>query len=303
MPRMKTISILALSSIIFAGCGSSSTPNDSGVEEDGGTVDGGPIEEDGGPIEEDGGPIEEDGGVDAGPVCETDSCAHGTCSVEDGADVCDCSGSGYAGERCDEIASVSVNFDDNDRMTDDQSAGQSPTTGWVDAQGAGPGQDDDGTLSDLMDASGASTGISLEWSCQDIEVTPLTGEGSEGDRAMMSLGCRSWSGVGDGSVTFTGLATRFPSGYRAIVYVGHGGGAPTDHNANFTLDVNDVSVTGRVESAFDGTFVELTTGAEIGNYYESDVLTDDELTLAISATGNATLPTAAINGVQIVPAS
>ncbi len=53
--------------------------------------------------------------------------------------------------------------------------------------------------------------------------------------------------------------------------------------------------------SFDGTWDLLTGDADRGNWYVSPIRTDDEVTITLAATGGATLATAAINGISIVP--
>ena len=118
---------------------------------------------------------------------------------------------------------MSVYFDDGATLGADVAAGDPAVVGWNNAKGAGAGQGDDGVRA-LTDEAGAATGITVAWSCQDIEVTPETGDGTVGDRTMMALGCRSWMGMGDAAFALTGLAAAFPNGYDVIAYVGHGGG-------------------------------------------------------------------------------
>jgi len=223
------------------------------------------------------------------------------CSVVDNLAVCDCAGTGFGGEVCDVALppSVSVSFDDNATLAALDVAGDPQTTGWNNALGAGPGQGADGTLADLLDEGGASTGVSIDWSCQDIEVTPLSG-GSAADQAMMGQGCRAWMGMGDATITLHGLNAHFASGYTVIAYVGHGGGFPTDHTATFTLNVGADTVSGAVLAAFDGTFDTLDGAGDAGNVYVSSAHTEDDLVITLAATGNATLPTAAINGLQVL---
>ena len=95
-----------------------------------------------------------------------------------------------------------------------------------------------------------------------------------------------------------GLKAVFAGGYTVVVYVGDGGW-PGDHSATFNLTIGGDTLAGAVLPAFDGTFDSLDGSGDGGNVWTSATLTDDELTLTIAATGNATVPTAAINGIQI----
>ena len=235
-------------------------------------------------------------------VCEPNPCLNGgVCSDVGGVPECDCTDTGYTGDLCETalIAPVSVNFDDTATLAAADIAGQVQTTNWNNALGAGVGQGDEGALADLADEDAAATGISLSWSCQDIEVTPITG-GTAGDQAMMGMGCRSWMGMGDATVTVSGINAHFTTPYTLVVYVGQGGGFPADHTANFTLGVGTTNVDGQVLAGFDGTWDDLAGSGDPGNIYTSAGHTENELVLTMAATGNAQLPTAAINGIQLI---
>ena len=239
-----------------------------------------------------------------GTACGNEAvCSGGTCTVISLIDAGNQSNVDAAtADAAPPVNAVSINFDDTASVGSEVAAGKVPTTNWNNALGDGPGQGSNGTLA-LEDEHGFAGGANAMWQCQDIEVTPETGSGTAGDQAMMSEGCRSWMGQGDASITLTGLATEFPNGYDVVLYIGHGGGFPTDHMATFALAVGDDSITGEVESSFDGSFVTLTGGANAGNIYVSNDHSENSLLITLAATGNATLPTAAVNGIQIFPHS
>ena len=196
---------------------------------------------------------------------------------------------------------VSINWSDSVKLGVSESAGFVPFSNWNAALGAGPGQGDNGTKSNLVDQNGTPTTVGVTWASQDVELTTITGGGA-GDQKMMAEGIRSWLGQGNGSLTLSGLSASFPTGYHFVVYVGRGGGFPSNHSANFNLTAGtDAALAGSVMPTFDGTWNLLSGAGDQGNYYTSGVQTADTATIGIAATGNATLPTAAINGLSIVP--
>lgn len=241
--------------------------------------------------------------TDAAPTpCDPNPCLNsGVCTPEDTTFTCDCSGTGYAGDRCDSSLPISVSFDDVASLDPTEAAGRpaSETLQWNNARGAGAGQGDDGVLADLVDSDNAVSGVSVAWTCQDIEVTNVTG-GSTGSQAMMTQGCRSWLGMGDATITFSGLDAHFPNGYDVVLFIGHGCGFPSDHQATFTLTVGADTLMDSVLPTFDGTFDGLDGAGDPGNVYVSAMHSTDELIIGMAATGAAQLPTAAVNGIQLV---
>ena len=235
--------------------------------------------------------------------CSPNPCMHGgTCTDAIASFTCSCI-DGYFGTDCStNPPNLSINWDDSATLLSSVAAGYAPVSNWNSASGDGPGQGDNGTKSALVDSSGNATGVGVTWQGQDIEATTITG-GSAGDQTMMAEGVRSWQGHGDASITLTGLAAQYPAGYRVIVYVGRGGGYPPTHSASFNLTVGTDSITGHVMPSFDGTWDLLTGGDDAGNYYLSTPQTTDTLAITIAATGSATLPTAAINGLSLIPIS
>lgn len=275
------------------------TPPDTGVGDDSGiSSDAGPGDDDAGPGDDDAGP----GDAGRPDPCDPNPCMNGgTCSAPADAPVCDCDGTGFRGDTCETAipSTIGVSWDDSPTLEETDEAGQTPTASWNNALGAGPGQGDDGMKADLVGADGVATGVAVSWSCQDIETTTLSG-GPSADHTMMLQGCRSWQGMGDATFTIENLNAHFPDSYDVVVYIGRGGGFPASHMATFTLDVGSDSVMGAVMPTFDGTYDLLEGAGDGGNYYVSPMHTEDTLTLDLAATGAATLPTAAVNGIQLI---
>ena len=251
--------------------------------------------------------------------CDGATCSgHGECSDSSGTATCAC-GAGYDGASCSECDpgyapggegtcvlapdTVAIRWSDSSTLAAGDVAGYVPVKNWNNALGKGPGQGDNGAKSELVNGGGFVTVVSVIWDSQDVELTTITGGGA-GDQKLMGEGIRSWQGQGNASLTFSGLDSAFPDGYRMVIHVGRGGGYPTNHSANFTLTAGtDAAITGKVMPVFDGTWDLLTGGTDAGNYFVSSTQSAATATVSIAATGGATLPTAAINGIEFIPAT
>lgn len=155
----------------------------------------------------------------------------------------------------------------------------------------------------LRDSTGQLSPVRATWSAPSFgETTILTGT-QPGDEKLMARGLSVAVDAGVATVTFTGLDQAYPLGYRALVFVGRGGGDAMIY-PRFSMSLSSPSVdggvliTGQAMRSFYGRYDDLLGNGDMGNFYESAQLSGGQLTLSFTALET----TVGLNGVSFSPA-
>jgi hypothetical protein len=187
--------------------------------------------------------------------------------------------------------SVGINFEgktslSNSAMDPGEVAGAEPQAFWNNAS-AGTG-----SLSSLLNGTGAATGLSITWRGVGSYL-PIAN--NPGDQRLMR-GLITNIAADPATVTVTGLTAAFPNGYDVLVYF-DGYNAADAWATDYAIATQVLRGTDPPNTDFTGTFVQ-DTGAG-GNYVRFQDIQGD--TLSLSATPLAG-STATINAIQLIHA-
>ena len=185
--------------------------------------------------------------------------------------------------------SLGINFEgktslSNSAMNPSEVAGAEPQAFWNNAPNG------TGTLTGLLNSTGAATGVSVTWRGFGSYL-PITN--NPGNPRLM-CGLITNLGPDPATVTLSGLGAVLPSGYDVLVYF-DGFSQGTAWLTDYSIGTLVLRGTDRPNTDFTGTFVQ-DTGAG-GNYVRFECVRDD--TLAISAAPLAG-STATINAIQLI---
>lgn len=187
---------------------------------------------------------------------------------------------------------ISVDFVGTDvPMANTETAGVVAKTNWNDAEGAY-----NAGFSDLVDATGTSTGTSIAWSSDDVWETSITD--SAGNNRMMK-GYLDNGYADTTTITVTSLPSD-PNGYTVYVYAN---GGTTGTNAGlYQISGTGITTTtvGLTYNAnFNGTFTQ--ANSSVGNYVVFTIPSVSGFTIsAIPSTASTGYERAPVNGIQIV---
>jgi hypothetical protein len=188
--------------------------------------------------------------------------------------------------------SVGINFEGKasfsaSAMAGGESAGVQPQAFWNNAAGGS------GSLTALLDCTGAASGVSVNWSGYGSYHAGIPN--NPGSQHLMR-GLITNLGADPATVTVAGLGTTFPSGFDVLVYF-DGFNQGTAWATDFSIGTLVLRGTDLTNTDFTGTFVR-DTGAG-GNYVRFEHIKSDTFVLSAAPLAGST---ATINAIQLIHA-